>query len=102
MSEPRAIYEVLIRGTEAGEIAGAHVIYWEPDGTDRNGTPRFALSNAAPLHLADVEDTLTDGLYAAGAQFQRAQADLAAAQAEIARLQARIAELTPAPPAAAD
>jgi hypothetical protein len=89
----RAIYEVLIRGTEAGELAGAHVIYWEPDGTDREGNTRYALSPAAPLHLADVEDTLTDGLYAAGAQFARAQADLAQAQAEIARLQARVAEL---------
>jgi hypothetical protein len=92
-----AIYEVLIRGTETGEIAGAHVIYFEPDGTDRNGNPRFTLTPAKPLHLADVADTLTGGLYAAGAQFTRMEAEIAALKAEIAALKAPAPQDDPAP-----
>ena len=96
-----AIYEVLIRGTEAGEIAGAHVCVWEADGTDRNGNTRYAPSAPTPLHLADVADTLTEGLYAAGAQFTRMEAELAAANAEVARLTAELAA-RPAAPTPAD
>jgi hypothetical protein len=91
-----AIYEVLIRGTESGEIAGAHVIYFEPDGFDRNGSPRFSMSPAKPLHLADVADTLTDGLYAAGAQFTRMEAEIAALKSEIAALKTPAASNDPA------
>lgn len=91
-----AIYEVLIRGTETGEVAGAHVIYFEPDGTDRNGNPRFSLTPAAPLHMAAVKDTLTSGLFAAGAQVTRLQAEIAALKAEIAALTAPAAQDDPA------
>jgi hypothetical protein len=87
-----AIYEVLIRGTHAGEIAGAHVIYFEPDGFDRDGNPRFSMSPAKPLHLVDVADTLTGGLYAAGAQFTRMEAEIAELKAEIAALKAPAAQ----------
>jgi hypothetical protein len=89
-----AIYEVLIRGTETGEIAGAHVCVWEADGTDRNGNTRYAPSAPTPLHLADVADTLTGGLYAAGAQFTRMEAEIAALKTDKTALEAEVATLT--------
>lgn len=89
-----AIYEVLIRGTETGEIAGAHVCIWEADGTDRNGNTRYAPSAPTPLHLADVADTLTEGLYATVAQFTRMEAEIAALKADKTTLEAQVATLT--------
>lgn len=92
-----AIYEVLIRGTQTGEIAGAHICVWEADGTDRNGNTRYAPSPPTPLHLADVVDTLTAGLYATGAQFTRMEAEIAALKAEIEALKTPAATDDPAP-----
>lgn len=91
-----ATYEILIRGTESGEIAGAHVVYFEPDGTDRNGNPRFTPGLPKPLHLAEVEEALTAGLYATGAQFTRMEAEIEALKAEIEVLKTPAAQNDPA------
>jgi septal ring factor EnvC (AmiA/AmiB activator) len=103
-----AISEILIRGNQSGEVQGAHVKYLEPDGTDRNGNPRFYETPALPLHLAEVADAFADGFYATGTQFMRMEAEIAALKlkakqltdkssaddAEIAALKAGSSQLT--------
>jgi hypothetical protein len=81
-----AIYEILFRGNPDGTMSGAHVIYWQFDGTDRNGVARHSPGMPEPVDPAAVADLIG--------------ANVAAMAAQITALQAEIATLKASPPAA--
>jgi hypothetical protein len=83
-----AIYEVLFRGAPDGTMSGAHVIYWQFDGTDRNGVPRYSPGMPEPIDPAAVADLLGPNVAAMAAQITGQQAEIDALKSEIEALKA--------------
>ena len=117
MPEESRIYEILIRGRSDGTIdpSAAHVMFWEPDGVDRDGTPRWSVgaprqstvAAVGPIigaHEADLIEAAATALAeaakaranldAANAARDGAISDLVASRSELADLKDRVAGLS--------
>lgn len=92
-----ALYELLIRGRDDGSVSGGHVVRFEPDGTNADGSPRYKIGEPKPFHLADLDDVLSDGFAGLAAQVAALTAERDALKARVETLEAERANasLTP-------
>jgi len=91
MTIPLPSYEILVRNAPDGTISGAHAVPWEIDGTNRDGTPRYAPGLPAPIDPAAVADVLGTQAAAMIGQIQDLTASLAERDAQIEELRGQVA-----------
>lgn len=70
-----ALYELLIRGREDGSVSGGHVVRFESDGTNADGSPRYKIGQPQPFHLADLDGLLPEGFAGLAAQVAATEAE---------------------------